>query len=154
MFDFEQALAVGMAFRVDLNSAQARDGFERVIVLGLRLADSPAAGQQNLERLLEHHLHSRGGLEILPQGTPTNNTEKGGAGYSFRDDADTTFETFFRQTPQYTQESDALPRHDGQWLAELLGLRHDLVQRIPHAGGFDQSEARAMQVALWPGTLG
>lgn len=154
MFDFEQALAVGMAFRVDLNTAQARDGFERVIVLGLRLADSPAAGQQNLERLLEHHLHSRGGLEILPQGTPTNNTEKGGAGYSFRDDADATFETFFRQTPEYTPESDVLLRRDGQWLAELLGLRHDLVQRIPHAGGLDQSEARAMQAALWPGTLG
>lgn len=158
MFDFERALEAGMAFRIDLTPEQARDGFERVIVLGLRLADSPAGGQQNLERLLEHHLHSRPGLAIVPQGTPTNNTEKGGSGYSFRDDPDATFDIFFRQIPQYPLESDLLLRRDGQWLAELLGLRHDLVQRIPNAGGRDggrdQSEARAMQIALWPGTLG
>lgn len=154
MFDFEKAIAVGMAFRIDLNAEQASEGFERVIVLGLRLGDSPEQGQQNLERLLEHHLHSRTGLEIIPQGTPTNNTEKGGSGYSFRDDSEATFDLFFRQTPAYALESDPLLRRDGQWLAELLGLRHDLVQQIPHAGGHDQSEARAMQIALWPGTLG
>jgi hypothetical protein len=154
MFDFEKALEAGMAFRLDLSPAQARDGFERVIVLGVRLADTPETGQENLERLLEHHLHSRPGLEILPQGTPTNNTEKGGSGYSFRDDADATFDVFFRQTPQYNPEPDPLLRSDGQWLAALLGLRHELVQRIPNAVGRDQSEARAMQIALWPGTLG
>jgi hypothetical protein len=154
MFDFERALQTGMAFRIDLTPDQARDGFERVIVLGLRLADSPKGGQTNLERLLEHHLHSRPGLEILPQGTPTNNTEKGGSGYSFRADPDATFDVFFRQAPQYALEPDPLLRRDGQRLAELLGLRHDLVQHIPNAGLNDGSEARAMQIALWPGTLG
>ncbi len=154
MFDFDKALAAGMAFRLDLSPEQARDGFDRLVVLGLRLADSPTQGQQNLERLLEHHLLSRTGLEILPQGTLTNNTEKGGSGYSFRDNADATFGILCWQTPQYTLESDPLLRRDGQWLAELLGLRHDFVQRIPNANWTDQSEARAMQIALWPGTLG
>ncbi|MGQ0603865.1 MAG: hypothetical protein ACT4QE_19460 [Anaerolineales bacterium] len=154
MFDFDKALAAGMAFRINLTAEQATNGFERLIVLGVRLGDSAEAGRGNFEQLLEHHLHSRAGLEIVPQGTPTNNTEKGGAGYSFRDDSDTTFDVFFRDTPQYTIESDPLLRRDGQWLAELLGLRHDLAQRIPNAGGRDQSEARAMQIALWPGTLG
>lgn len=154
MFNFEKALEVGMALRVDLTNAQASDGFERVIVLGLRLADAPQMGQQNLEGLLGHHLYSRTGLEILPQGTPTNNTEKSGSGYSFRDDPDATFDVFFKQTPQYSLETDPLLRRDGQWLAHLLGLQHELVQHIPNAGGRDQSEARAMQIALWQGTLG
>ncbi len=154
MFDFEKAFDAGMAFRLDLTREQARAGFDRVVVLGLRLVDSPAQGQQNLERLLERHLYSRAGLEIVPQGTPTNNTERGGSGYTFHDDSDATFGTFFRQTPQYTLESDPLLRRDGQWLAEFLGLRHDLAQRIPNGGGTDQGEARAMQIALWPGTLG
>lgn len=154
MFDFEKALEAGMAFRFDLTPQQAANGFERLVVLGVRLADQPQQGRQNLETLLSHHLHSRAGLEILSQGTPTNNTEQGGSGYSFRDDADATFDSFFRRTPQYINEADPLARRDGQWLADLLGLSSDLVQQMPHAGGRDQSEARAMQIALWPGTLG
>ena len=154
MFDFDKAVEAGMALRVDLDAQQAAAGFDRLVALGVRLADSPAEGRGNLELLLEHHLYSRPGLEILPQGTPTNNTEKAGAGYSFRDDSDASFGVFFRQTPQYALEDDPLLRRDGQWLADLVGLRHDLVRRFPHAGGHDQSEARAMQIALWPGTLG
>ncbi|MCA1613607.1 MAG: hypothetical protein LC800_05505 [Acidobacteria bacterium] len=154
MFDFEKALELGMAFRFDLTAEQAREGFERVVVVGLRLGDSPEQGARHLAGLLERHLHSRPGLEIVPQGTPTNNTEKGGSGYSFRDDPEATFDAFFRQRPLYALESEPLLRRDGQWLAELLGLPHELVQRIPHADGLDQSEARAMQLALWPGTLG
>ncbi|MGS2619513.1 hypothetical protein ACVCAH_34130 [Micromonospora sp. LZ34] len=154
MFDFDKAVDAGMAFRIDLNPQQAAAGFTRLVVLGVRLVDSPADGREHLEVLLEHHLYSRSGLQIVPQGTPTNNTEKAGAGYSFRDDPDASFEVLFRQTPQYAVKDDPLLRRDGQWLAELLGLRHDLVQRIPHAGGRDQLEARAMQIALWPGTLG
>lgn len=154
MFNFEQALKVGMAFQLDLTPGQARAGFDRLVVLGVRLGDSPAAAKTKLEQLLEHHLHSRAGLEILPQGTPTNNTEKGGSGYSFRDDPEASFQPFFQQKPQYTVEADPLLRSDGEWLAQLLGLRHELAQRIPHAGGHDASEARAMQIALWSGTLG
>ncbi|HEX7571839.1 MAG TPA: hypothetical protein VF514_01995, partial [Bacteroidota bacterium] len=59
-----------------------------------------------------------------------------------------------RNSLQYTLESDPLRRQDGEWLARLLGLGHDLVQQIPNGGGTDQVEARAMQIALWPGTLG
>lgn len=154
MFDFPTAVQVGMAFRVDLTPAQAQAGFDRLEVLGVRLGDSPAEAAQHLERLLEHHLHSRPGLEILPQGRATNNTEKSPAGYSFRDDPESTFDVFFKQTPQYASEADPLLRRDGQWLADLLGLRHELVERVPNAGGRDQSDARAMQIALWPGTLG
>jgi hypothetical protein len=154
MFDFEEALKVGMAFRVDLTPAQARRGFKRLIVLGVRLSDSAAQGRLNLETLLEHHLYSRSGLEIIPQGTPTNNTEKGGAGFSFVDDPSKSFEPFFKQKPLYEVEANPLARRDGQWLADTLGIKQDLAQRIINADGTDQIESRAMNLALWPATLG
>jgi hypothetical protein len=154
MFDFERAEAEGMAFRVDLTAAEARDGFDRLVVLGLRLGDTPEDGRAGLARLLEHHLHSRAGLELVPQGTPTNNTEAGGSGYAFRDDPDATFEIFYRERPEYDVVADPLLRRDGQWLADLLGLPHKLVQRMPLARSTDQAEARAMQICMWPGTLG
>jgi hypothetical protein len=154
MFDFERALKDGMAFRIPLTAAQATSGFQRLLVLGVRMGDTPTEGREALEKLLEHHLHSRAGFEFVPQGTPTNNTEKGASGWSFRDDADGSFVTLFEGVPAYQADPDPLFRADGQWIADLLGLREDLVQQIPHAGGADQRDARAMQIALWPGTLG
>ena len=125
-----------------------------MIVLGVRLTDSPDQGKQNLEKLLTHHLYSRAGLEIIPQGTPTNNTEKTGSGYSFQDNPDISFDVFFQKKLQYKIESDPLLKSDGQWLAELLGIENELVQCFPNAKGTDQLEARAMQIALWQSTLG
>jgi hypothetical protein len=140
--------------RTRLDALRPR-GFERVVVLGVRLGDSPEQGREKLARLLEHHLHSRAGLALVQQGTPTNNTEQDGAGYSFREDSDATFDVFMREQAQYDPlEPDPFLRRDGHWLAELVGLPHELVQRIPNASASDQSDARAMQIALWPGTLG
>jgi hypothetical protein len=154
MFDFDRALKEGMAFRVPLDPSQARGGFDRLVVIGLRLGDSPEDGVKNLAGLLRHHLHSRTGFEIVPQGTPTNNTEKAGSGYSYREDPDETFSVFYQGKPGYRTEIDPLLRRDGQWMADLLGLPQDLIAQVPHAGGQDQADARAMQIALWPGTTG
>jgi hypothetical protein len=154
MFDFDKAEAAGMALRIDLGPEEAASGFDRVIVLGVRLSDTPQEGLANLGTLLEHHLCSRAGLSLLPQGTPTNNTEKSGSGYTFRDDSEASFDIFVRDQPQYTPAADPRLRCNGERLAELLGLPDELVQRVPNAGGQDHVDARAMQVALWPGTLG
>lgn len=154
MFDFDAALAAGMAMRIDLSAAQAASGFDRIVVIGVRLASDAARGRADLEHLIENHLHSRRGLSIVSQGTPTNNTEKAGAGARFGDDPEAGFDAFVRGRPLYTVQADPLQRRDGQWLADLLGLSHGLAQRIPNAEGQDQIDARAMHLALWPGTLG
>ncbi len=154
MFDFEKALQVGMAFRFDLTADQAARGFGRVLVVGVRLTDTPEAGAAALARLLEHHLYSRKGLEILRQGTPTNDSEHGGSGYSWREDPDASFGPFFQQQSQFTRSTDPLAIADGQRLADGLGLPDALVTRVPGAGHRDRAEARAMQIALWPATIG
>jgi hypothetical protein len=154
MFDFERALDVGMAFRFDLTASQAVEGFDRVLVLGVRLSQTPDEGRASLERLLEHHLYSRQGMELLRQGTPTNDTTESGSGHTWRDDSERTFQAFYRKEPQFTPQPDPLLRTDGQRLAEGLGLSADLVARVPGAGHRDRSEAHAMQVALWPATVG
>jgi hypothetical protein len=154
MFDFEKALEVGMAFRFDLTADQARLGFERLLVVGVRLTDTADAGAQALARLMEHHLYSRKGLEFLRQGTPTNDSESGGSGHSWREDPDASFEPFFKQVAQYTRVADPLDVSDGQHFADGLGLADSLVSRIPGAGLTDRAEAHAMQIALWPATIG
>jgi hypothetical protein len=43
---------------------------------------------------------------------------------------------------------------DGQWFAEFLGLDPMFVATVHGSGGVDQKQARAMQTAMWPATLG
>jgi hypothetical protein len=160
MTDFDRAIEVGMGFKVDLSSAQATRGFDRMLVLGLRLSADAQESKTLLETLLQHHHNSRSGFSLIPQGTPTNNTEKKGAGFSRSDDADDSFDEIFKakqganRDALFTETSDPLLKRDGQWLAESLGIDSDVLKNVRHSGGTDQSEAKAMNTALWPATLG
>jgi hypothetical protein len=152
--DFERAVSAGMGIKVDLTAAEASAGFDRLVVLGLRLSSNGRDGQQRLETLIAHHSASKGGFGLVPQGSPTNNTESDGAAYTWVDDADTSYDVLFRGKDAYPESGDPFERRDGQWLAEALGIGGDLLRAVPHAGGRDQVEARAMNVALWAATLG
>lgn len=45
-------------------------------------------------------------------------------------------------------------KKDGRWLAEFLGIDAALLKAAPNYYATDQCEARAMNTALWPATLG
>lgn len=150
--DFERAVEVGMGMRIDLNPAQAERGFSRVLVIGLRLSANEQAGKNDLETLLQHHTFTRTGLALVPQGTPTNNTEAANSGHGRFDDPDESFDD--RKTARFTPAADWLDKRDGQWLAEYLGLEPALFAHTHNAGCSDQLAARAMNIALWPATLG
>ena len=153
LVDFESAVAAGMALAIELTPEQAATGFDRLLVLGLQLAATDTAGQAALEELLHHHAASRTGLAVLPQGTPTNNTTGTAAGHTQRDDADASFDDR-RDAPLFVATADPMLKRDGQWLAELLGVDPALFAAVHGSGGTDQQQARAMQRALWPATLG
>jgi hypothetical protein len=153
MVDFESAVVAGMGLAIDINTDQAQRGFDRLLVLGLQLGATDADGQAALEELLRHHAAGRGALAVLPQGTPTNNTTGQAAGHTRADDADATFDDR-RDAPLFTSTADPMQKRDGQWLAELLGVDPAVLAAIHGSGGADQPQARAMQRALWPATLG
>ena len=73
--DFDRAVEVGMGIEVDLTAGEAASGFDRLLVVGLRLSSDEHAGRQQLETLIAHHSASRHGIGLVPQGSPTNNTE-------------------------------------------------------------------------------
>jgi hypothetical protein len=154
MVDFDRAVQVGMGFRVDLTPAQARQGFERLIVLGIRFSLDQEEGRQQMEALLQHHQYGTTGFSLLPQGTPTNNTEQSNSGLSRHEDADDSFSDYFSSASLFQNSSDWMKKKDGQWLAECLGIDSGILKKVKNSGGTDQSEARAMNVALWPATLG
>ncbi|MCY1071538.1 hypothetical protein OV090_42740 [Nannocystis sp. RBIL2] len=154
--DFERAVDVGMGFKVDLDTSLGEDvnGFERLVVLGVRFSADHAQGKTLLETLFAHHHHSKRGLSLVPQGSPTNNTEGDGAAYSWADDADASFDVVLKGKEAFVETADPFARSDGEWLARYLGVATAGLKSVPHANGRDQAEARAMNTALWTATLG
>ena len=150
--DFDQAVSVGMGFRIPLDPVAFRRGFEKVLILGLRLRDDADEGRQGLEELIGRHHRSKSGFSILPQGRPTNNVESAASDYNWREDPDVSFDHYFGEAPP--DPSGWYDKTDGRWLAEILGLDPAALQTVPHYGRTDICDAKAMNVALWPATLG
>ncbi len=156
MVDFDAAVSVGMGLRVPLDPTRVNLAapIDRVIAVGLRLADDAEEGRIRLEELLTHHRYGQAGFSFVPQGTATNNTEAEGAGYSRGDDADAAYDALHSAAAELQPTDDWWRRQDGQWLAEALGIDPAIFSRAPHASGMDASEARALNRALWPATFG
>jgi hypothetical protein len=151
--DFARAEGAGMALRIGIGEQDFRDGFDRVIALGLRLSSSAEDGRQRLERLLASHRFTDG-LALLSQGTPTNNTGAGPSGFDFQGPGEDEAFDAERGAPQFRAVAIEHDKSDGQRLAEALGISIETLGRVPGAGGFDLREAEAMNRALWRGTIG
>jgi hypothetical protein len=153
--DFDEAVAKGMGFRVNLDQS-TRSGVDRLLCLGVRLSadETQGGGQQLVNELFEHHFYSDKGFSIVPQGTPTNNTEEERSGFMDVDDPAATFERYLKGKPAFASVGDWQDKRDGQWLSEWLGLDEALFQKLLHAERLDQADAINMNLALWPGTFG
>jgi hypothetical protein len=152
--DFERAVAVGMGIKVDLTPSEALNGFDRLLIVGVRASSNEYDSQKLLETVIAHQSAVPGGYSLVPQGSPTNNTTSDGTAYSWVDDPDAAYDIVFNGKEAYAESIDPLKRRDGQWLAEALGINNQLMKQVPNAAGTDQIEARAMNMALWNGTLG
>lgn len=153
LVDFNRAVDAGMALRIPLTPQQAQTGFDRLLVVGLELSANDEDATAALEELLQHHHYGRSGLAVVPQGAPTHNTTGKGSTYTSFDDADAVFDDR-KHYPLFTVETDDMKKRDGQWLAQALGIDPALLAQVHGSGSDDQRQARAMQCALWPATLG
>ena len=149
-YDFDKAVEKGMGVKIPLTAGQARTGFDKIVVLGLSLSMDRMESKQELESLIDNHHYSPNGFSIVPQGTPTNNTEQEGSGYQSNDP--------FNAESYYVETGDPLFREyedkDGRFLAEALGISPEIFHYILNADGTDRKAATDMNIALYPSTLG
>lgn len=148
MIDFDVAVNVGMATKIDLINDEANTGFDKLFVVGIKCSSDEKSGQKQLEKLFTNHSESKSGFSFLKQGTPTNNTEDEPAGYSWIENTDESYDRIFKGIENLTENSD------GQKFADSLGINADILKNVPNANGKDQLEAIAMNTALFPATLG
>ncbi|SOD22615.1 hypothetical protein [Nitrosomonas ureae] len=156
MSDFDKAVEQGMGFRIALTEEEAANGFERILVLGVFLSADASDSAKILEELIDNHQFSLKGFSLVPQGTPTNNTESSGTGYSDNDSYN-DLAYFTGIDPPAFDPADPDPkksRTDGRLLADALGIAYAPLQTVRHADQNDVLEAQAMNTALFPCTLG
>ena len=154
MVDFDRAVAAGMALAIPLTAEQYATGFTRLLVLGLQLGtaanDWPGRRCRNCSPTING---AAAASSSWPQGTPAHNATGTKRRSTPDDDADAAL-TIARIVRCSRRSAIRTQKRDGQWLAEFLGLDPAFVASVHGSGGVDQMQARAMQTALWPATLG
>lgn len=152
--DFRRAEAEGLGFSLALGEDDD-NGFEELIVLGLKHSADAEDGAALIAELFQAHRFSPKGLALVPQGTATNNSSDEDSGFESIDwFADGSFSAI------KAGEADAAPTRelaqatDGERLEAYLGLPPGLLRGIANADRCDHAEAVAMNAALYPGTLG
>jgi hypothetical protein len=154
MFDFETAEDNGMAVRIPLSAPYNMEGFDRIVVLGLRLSADSITGSELVSGLVENHHYSENGFSLLLQGTPTNNTEDTESGYGGTDFSNSTSYALETGPALFTSTTVATEKTDGQLLADALAMNYDALYHIRNSNATDVQEAGMMNKVLWPGTLG
>ena len=153
MVDFEAAETVGMGMRLRLSGLSGFDphrGFSTLTVLGVKASMDAEDTPDAVTELLDAH-HYTDGIEFLEQGTPTNNHD-GSSGYTAKDDP---LDSMQIEVGEPLVESG--DRSDGDLLARALAIDAEedhVFEHVENAGGTQQRDARHMNSALWPATLG
>ncbi len=147
--DFERAVEIGMAVKIPLGTGP--QSFDRLVVVGVKLASSASDGAAALQALIEAHRYGDG-VQIVPQGMPTNHTEAASAGPS----GEPPDQALARELGPalFTPTTDPLTQTDGARLASALGIADAALDHVLGADQRDAAEAVAMNRALWPATLG
>ena len=154
LVNFQEAEAIGMAVRIPF--ADAGDfnlGFDRLVALGVKSSVDGSTSVNLVQELIDAHRFSDS-FAIVPQGTPTNNTEAQRSGFASRDADHQNSLALLRGEPQYPVKGEVQDQADGQRLTTAFGLAPEALQRTANAGGQEEQLARAMMTVLWPTTLG
>jgi len=155
MVDFDRAVEVGMGIRIPY-AGNADLSLDQLLVIGVKTSASPENAAEMLSDTLDAH-HYTGGLAIVPQGTPTNNSSEQSSGFASREsDAAASYEAE-RAAPLFSTGDGS----NGDRLTSFLGVRRaagatapEVFAHIRHAGGSENPDARHMNTALWPATWG
>ena len=139
--DFGAAVDAGMGIRVPAAALGPEERLDLLLVYGVRGSSSPDDSAAELTDLLQGHLYTWG-LDVVPQGTPTNNVPEARSGYRRTDpDPAGTLDLLTAAAP--TAESDVAH------LARALGVDPSLFRAVDHRGTLDQQDASAMNAVAW-----
>lgn len=153
MYDFSAAEAAGLGIRIPLTPTQLSNGFDRVVVLGVKFSESSETAQTLVEELFDNHHYTRG-LSLLKQGEPTSNTDLTASTFVNREQGNTETLAVETGAALFTPAATAADKSDGQVLADALGINYATLQHVRHSNNDDIRNAVVLNNALWQATGG
>jgi hypothetical protein len=160
--DYQRALDVGMAVTIPLTATQATPGtggFDKIMVFGVKTSFDQNDTTVFLDQLFDDHHYTRG-LALVPQGTPTNNTEDEPTSLPISDpDGSISFNVERKPTApsplsSILQDTSLTLATDGNRLSRILGIHSGVFANVAGARGGEQAAAVNMATLLWPTTYG
>jgi hypothetical protein len=148
LVDFDEAVRIGMGIRIPLQAANATQGFDRLVVLGVKASLDSTASTQRLSALFDAHHYTRG-ASFVPLGTPTNNSSAAPSGYR-RERAHERSHAVERESALFEPADGS----NGDLATQALGVDPATLAHVEHAGDTEQEVCRHMNTALWPATWG
>jgi len=148
--DFDAAVAIGMGLKIPLSAQQASDGFDRLLVIGVKPTLTTKSAGLRLGKLFDAH-HFTDGLTLPAPGTPTNATQdaRPPTTQATTDATDGGFEI-----ERGASLATVTAGSDGYRLAHALGIPPTTFAHVDGAAGTTFDDARHMDTVLWPGGLG
>jgi len=154
MIDFQTAVDTGMALVLEVPAELQEKGFHRLVAFGVKLSMDAETSAKALEELLGEHRFT-GGVDLLRNGSPTNNNEDLPSGFTSDHSADEALVAVEVDDLAPVATIDHGHKGDAQRLSEALGISFETVADWPSAPeAADIADALAMNRALWPATLG
>lgn len=146
MIDFEAAVQAGTGIVLRLPDSGPID---LVTVTGVRGTRTPADEATVLEGLFTaHRFHT--GLDLVPAGTPTNNTDEQRSGLGSADPAGIADLATVEAGPRATADDGS----DAARLAGALGIRLGELAELPGSQLRGVEGQADLATVLWPGTWG
>lgn len=152
LFDFDEAVKQGMGIVIPLTPSEARSSYSKLMAIGVKDLDVQE-GKARLEELFESHYFSPESMEVLPLGTPTNNTSDRKSAYQDEPDPQ-EFYQLENEGNKIEASDNELDKTDGQRLADALGLPLSFFQHLKHADQKSISNAFLINRIFWPVTMG
>jgi hypothetical protein len=153
MTDYDIAVSKGMGITLDITDDEYNNGFDRLIVLGVKTTDATNS-KQLVEKLITNHIYGVDGMNFLQVGTPTNNTHEAKSGWLSDDDTQKRYNIEINNIKYNSAETDVFKKADGKYFCDAVGIDNAVMQYASDASNLEIANSYAANRALWGVTLG
>ncbi|MDN3657348.1 hypothetical protein QWZ08_16980 [Ferruginibacter paludis] len=153
MTDYNTAVSKGFGITLDITDDEYNNGFDRLIVLGIKGSDATSS-KQLFEQLITNHIYGVDGLDFLKVGTPTNNTHEAASGWQSGNDSQQRYDIEINNLKYNLGETDIFKKADGKYFSDALGIDNAVTQFANYSGNLEMANAFAANRALWGVSLG
>ncbi|MFK7786199.1 MAG: hypothetical protein AB8B56_13855, partial [Crocinitomicaceae bacterium] len=149
MFDYNEAVRVGMAATISLTSEQVKDGFSKLTVVGVKYSKKISDSTTKVIELFENHQFKADGMGLVDIGKATQQVEHVDLEKEEPSELDTFIDTHLRGELGGANEL----KTDGSRLVEALGFNNSHLSNLQNRAKVDLSNAVEMNKILWPSTI-